>query len=132
MLWVAKNLGLKPIANKIVSMFFGPSFLKDPKRKVFRTTWRNHFLSNNRTGLVRAVKGVLSRKEITTQLNIIQVPTLILWGDHDFLTDKEQADIMHKNIDKSILKIVPRAGHMSPVEEPVIVNSMINDFLKNV
>lgn len=131
MLWVAKYLGLGPIAGKVISMFFGPSFLKDHKRKNLRTIWKNHFLSNDRTGLVRAVKGVLSRKEITTKLNRIQVPTIILWGDHDFLTDRKQADIMHKNIDKSILKIVPRAGHMSPVEEPAIVNEMIIDFLKH-
>jgi pimeloyl-ACP methyl ester carboxylesterase len=131
MLWVAKHLGLKPLVNKILSMFFGPSFMKDPARKDLRTAWRNHFLANSRTGLVHTVKGVLWRKGITSDIPKIKVPTLILWGDHDFLTDKDKADIMHENIDKSELKIVPRAGHMSPVEEPVIVNNMINDFLKN-
>ena len=79
---------------------------------------------------MRAVKGVLWRKEITSELHKIKVPTLILWGDHDFLTDKDKADIMHENIDNSELKIVPRSGHMSPVEEPDIVNSMISDFLQ--
>ncbi|MCK5279211.1 MAG: alpha/beta hydrolase, partial [Cyclobacteriaceae bacterium] len=70
-------------------------------------------------------------KEITSELHKIKVPTLIFWGDHDFLTDKDKADIMHENIDKSELRIIPRAGHMSPVEEPAIVNEMIINFLKN-
>ena len=131
MLWVAKYLGLKPLVNKILSMFFGPSFMKDPERKDLRTAWRNHFLANSRIGLVHAVKGVLWRKGITSDIPKIKVPTLILWGDHDFLTDKDKADIMHENIDKSELRIIPRAGHMSPVEEPAIVNEMIINFLKN-
>ena len=132
MLWVAKYLGLKPLANKILSMFFGPSFMKDPDRKDLRTTWKNHFLANSRTGLVHAVKGVLWREGITSDLSKIKVPTLILWGHHDFLTDKDKAYILHENIDKSELQIVPRAGHMSPVEEPDVVNSLISDFLKNI
>ncbi|MEN8226587.1 MAG: alpha/beta hydrolase [Bacteroidota bacterium] len=130
MLWVARNVGLRPIANKIVSMFFGPKFLKDPKRKDLRIAWKHHFLANDRRGLVLAVKGVLYRKAITSDLNRINVPTLILWGDQDFLTDREKAEIMHKQIKSSELKIIPGAGHMSTVEEPVIVNEMIIDFLK--
>jgi pimeloyl-ACP methyl ester carboxylesterase len=129
MLWVAKNIGLKPLANKVISMFFGPSFLIDPNRKDLRILWKNHFLSNDRTGLVRAVKGVLYRNEITSVLHKINVPTRILWGDKDSLTDKQKADIMLRNINNSVLDIIPRAGHMSPVEEPGMVNELILDFL---
>ena len=129
MLWVARNIGLAPIANKIISMFFGPAFLKDPERKDLRASWKKHFLSNSRTGLVHAVKGVLTRPGITDKLHSIEVPTLILWGDQDDLTDREKAEIMNNNILNSELKIVPRAGHMSPVEEPAIVNELISEFL---
>ncbi len=132
MLWVVKNFGLKPIANKVISMFFGPSFLKDPGRKDLRKTWKNHFLNNNPKGIVRAVRAVLSREGITADLSKIQIPSLILWGDQDHLTDKNKADIMHEEISNSELKIVSRAGHMSPVEEPSVVNSMISDFLNTL
>jgi pimeloyl-ACP methyl ester carboxylesterase len=83
-------------------------------------------------GLVRAVKGVLFRKEITSGLHKIKVPTLILWGDQDNLTDKKKAEIMHSNINNSALEIIPRAGHMSPVEEPDFVNQKISNFLENL
>ena len=132
MLWVAKNIGLRPIVNKVIALFFGPSFLKDPARRYLRKTWAIHFLSNNRMGLVRAVKGVLSRKEITSGLHKIKVPALILWGDQDNLTDKGKAEIMNRSITNSVLEIIPRAGHMSTVEEPAFVNQKIADFLKNV
>ena len=132
MLWVAKNFGLKPIANKVISMFFGRSFLKDPSRGYLRKTWKIHFLSNDRMGLVRAVKGVLFRKEITSGLHKIKVPSLILWGDQDNLTDKEKAEILNKTIANSVFEIIPEAGHMSPVEEPDLVNQKISFFLENL
>jgi len=132
MLWVVKYIGLRPIANKIISMFFGPFFLKDLERQDIRSTWKKHFLSNNRSGLVFAVKGVFSRKGITENLQRIEVPTLILWGDHDDLTDGEEAEILSSNIKNSELRTIPRAGHMSPVEEPEKVNELIIEFLNKV
>ena len=132
MLWVAKNIGLKPVANKVISMLFGPAFLKDPERKELRSSWKKHFLSNSRTGIVHAVQGVFARTGITDILPKIEVPTLILWGDQDDLTDREKAEIMNKNIKNSELRIIPRAGHMSPVEEPEKVNDLIIEFLNKL
>jgi 3-oxoadipate enol-lactonase len=129
MLGVTRSLGPKPIANKVISMFFGPAFLHDPERNLLRKTWKAHFLANDRIGVVRAVRGALSRPGITSEIRHIKAPALILWGDQDHLTDKEKADIMHKHISHSELLIVPKAGHMSPVEEPAFVNHSIRTFL---
>ena len=128
---MVKNIGLNPVANQVISMFFGSDFLKDPNRKELKNTWRNHFLSNDRVGLVKAVNGVLSRPAVTSELNKIKLPTLIMWGEEDDLTDRNKAEIMHKNIEDSVLKTIPRAGHMGPVEEPAIVNKYILAFLSN-
>jgi len=46
--------------------------------------------------------------------------------------DQEKAEIMNSNILNSELKIVPRAGHMSPVEEPALVNELIIEFLNKL
>jgi pimeloyl-ACP methyl ester carboxylesterase len=81
-------------------------------------------------GLVRAVKGVLFRKETTSGLHKIKVPTLILWGDQDNLTDKGKAEIMNRTITNSVLEIIPRAGHISTVEEPDFVNQKISNSWK--
>ena len=126
---MAKNIGLKPISGSVISMFFGPSFLKDPKRRELRNSWKNHFLSNDRVGLVKAVRGVLHREAVTSELEKIKAPTLILWGEEDDLTDRQKSIVMANNISGSIFKTIPRAGHMSPVEEPDIVNEYILEFL---
>ena len=132
MLWIVKYLGIRPLANRVMSMFFGRSFLGDSKRKELQRTWKNHFLANDRIGMTRAATAVLNRQGNTKDLNKITVPTLILVGENDILTTYEKADIMKKNIKNSILKVIPRAGHMSPVEEPEIVNDLIIDFLNNL
>ena len=132
MAWVARNFGLKLIASKVISMFFAEPFLTDPERNVKKKKWKNHFLANDRIGVSRAVKGVLWREGITKHLTKISVPTLIMVGENDTLTTLDKAEIIQKGIKDSELKIIPRAGHMSTVEEPEFVNEMISEFLKKI
>ena len=132
MLWVAKYMGLVVLSNKVMSMFFGSDFLKDPARKTKRKIWKDHFLANDRSGILKVIKGVLTRKSITKNLPLINQPCLIMVGEKDTLTDYSKAEIMHKNIKDSILTVIPRAAHMTPVEEPELVNSAIQDFLINL
>jgi len=129
LLWIAGSMGLKPVANRIITMFFGNAFLKDPERKDLQKTWKEHFLANDRRGIIKAVRGALSRQGITSEIHKIKTPTLILWGDQDKLTDRRKTEIMHQNITGSELKIIPRAGHIATVEEPAFVSDAITDFL---
>ena len=132
MLVVAKHIGLAPLAPKVMSMFFGKAFLTDPKRKELYKEWKNHFVANKRPGIVKAVKGVLFREGISHKISQIQQPTTILVGDKDELTDLSKAQLLNENIKDSVLKIIPRAGHMSPVEEPSLVNQAIQEHLNRV
>ena len=131
MLVIAKYVGLKPLAGKVMQLFFGPKFLKDPERKELRKIWKNHFTSNDHVGLAKAVKGFLFREGITDKIGAIKLPTTIMVGDQDQLTDIGKADILHAQIQNSSLKIIPEAGHMSPVEEPEVVNAFIQHHLKS-
>ncbi|MCX2745448.1 alpha/beta hydrolase [Mangrovivirga sp. M17] len=130
MLFVAKYIGLAPIAGRVMKMFFGKSFLHDPERESTRELYSNYFKTNDRKGIVKAVKGVLYRKGITGKLKLINQPTTILVGEEDQLTDHQKAEILHRNIRNSKLEVIPRAAHMSPVEEPQIVNSIIDKHLR--
>jgi pimeloyl-ACP methyl ester carboxylesterase len=132
LLWTARNLGLRPVASRVIKMFFGQNALRDPGRQHIRKTWKMHFLSNDRTGISKAVQGVISRNGITSELVNIRCPALILWGEEDRLTDKKKAEMMQVHIDNSTLKIIPGAGHMSTVEEPAFINKAIIDFLRAI
>ena len=132
MLWVAKYIGIKVLANKIVSMFFSSNFLKDKKNKPVVKLYKKYFLANDPKGIVKTVKGVLFRKRFTESLGSVTQPTMIIVGENDELTDSKKSKILKENIKQSQLEIIPRAGHLAPVEEPELVNRIIRNFISNL
>ena len=62
------------------------------------------------------------------QLNSIQVPFLVLAGDHDMFT-LEHTVALYKNLPQASLYIVPDATHIVPLEEPELVHSEILRYL---
>lgn len=66
------------------------------------------------------------------QLEKIKMPVLIITGEKDIRDFQQIADILHKNIKHSLKKQIPDAGHMCNMENPVIFNSTISDFLISV
>jgi pimeloyl-ACP methyl ester carboxylesterase len=62
------------------------------------------------------------------QLNSIQVPFLVMAGDHDMFT-LEHTMALYKNLPQASLYIVPDATHISPWEEPALVHSEILRYL---
>jgi pimeloyl-ACP methyl ester carboxylesterase len=80
-----------------------------------------------------------SRKKVTdnaynnpkitlAQLNSIQVPFLVMAGDHDMFTI-EHTIALYKNLPQASLYIVPDATHISPWEEPELVHAEILRYL---
>jgi len=130
LIWIAKYFGIGILANKVMSMFFGPKFLKDKNRLQLQETWKNYYLANDQAGILRVIKAVVFRKSITHTLKSVQQPAIIMVGENDVLTDYKKAEILHRHIKQSELKVIPNAGHMSTVEEPEFVNQLIDDFIK--
>lgn len=129
---VARWIGLWAVAGRVMPIMFSDHFLSDPDRAALRREWRQHFLENDRVGATRAVKGVMSRNGVVEHLGAIDVPTLILVGENDVATAPEKSERMHAGIAGSELAVIPRAGHMSPVEEPEAVTAAIEAFLDRV
>ena len=60
------------------------------------------------------------------------MPTLILVGENDTAVVPERSELMHQLIAGSKLVTIPRAGHMSPVEEPEAISAALKDFLEGL
>ena len=88
---VAQWFGLRIVANKVMPIMFGRTFLTNPARVVERDLWRER-LSSNRREIRRAVNGVIERASIMPELRRITVPTLILVGDEDMATVPRHAE----------------------------------------
>lgn len=65
------------------------------------------------------------------RLKEIQVPTLILFGEHDKVVPPGNAELLAGKIGGSAVKILPDAGHFFPLEVADAANAVIIDFLKH-
>jgi 3-oxoadipate enol-lactonase len=125
---IVKFFGVNPVADAVMKIMFGDTFLKDPNRKAEKEEWKNE-LKNNPKSIVKAVNGVIARKGIENELKNIQCPTLVIVGNEDKATVPAKAEFIHQNIAHSKLIYIPNAGHSASIEEPEQVNIAIENFL---
>ena len=62
-------------------------------------------------------------------LHRIDVPTLLIWGDHDRMFPKEHAFAYQKFIPGAEAVIVPKCGHVPQIEQPDVFAAAIKKFL---
>jgi 3-oxoadipate enol-lactonase len=129
---VARYIGLRPVAGRVMPILFGRTFMTDPARAADRKLWQQRMAGNDKQGVKRALNGVIERKPIYEDLGRIALPTLILVGDEDVATVPAKAQRIHEAIAGSRLVTIPHAGHTSGVEQPQAVTSAIEEFHASV
>lgn len=77
-------------------------------------------------------RGMAERPDSVPTLKTITVPALIITGDEDMLTGVPEAELMKQNIAGSQMKVVAKAGHYSPWEQPEEVGRLLRQFLDSV
>jgi 3-oxoadipate enol-lactonase len=77
-------------------------------------------------------QGMAERPDSVPDLKTINVPTLLVTGDEDILTGPPEADLMRQNIPSSEMKIIPRAGHYLPWEQPAEAGQLLRQFFDSV
>lgn len=83
-------------------------------------------------GIASALVAMATRTDTTEGLPKIKVPTLILVGAEDKVTPLADAQAMNKAIPRSRLHVIPKAGHLSNLENPAEFNSRLSEFLKSL
>jgi pimeloyl-ACP methyl ester carboxylesterase len=73
-------------------------------------------------------RGMAERPDSGMTLKTINVPTLVVTGDEDVLTGVPEAEFMHQSISGSQLRVIPKAGHYSPWEQPEEVGKVLRQF----
>ena len=74
------------------------------------------------------VDGNLKEVEYVERLSQIEVPTLIIVGDHDE-SDPKMSKEMHAKIAGSQLVILPNSGHMTFVDQPEMFLKAVREFI---
>jgi len=89
-------------------------------------------MDNPAAGFVGALEAMKSRPDATAGLGAIDVPTLVLVGDHDKPSPPEVAKAMHEQIPGSRFTLLPNAGHLTNLEVPDAFNQALGDFLERL
>jgi pimeloyl-ACP methyl ester carboxylesterase len=77
-------------------------------------------------------RGMAARPDSVETLKTINVPTLLVTGDEDILTGVNEAELMRQNISGSELRVIPKAGHYSPWEQPEEAAKVLREFLERL
>ena len=77
-------------------------------------------------------RGMAERTDSMATLKTINVPTLIITGDEDRMTGVPEAELMKQNVQNSQMKVVTKAGHYSPWEQPEEVGRVLRQFFDSV
>jgi pimeloyl-ACP methyl ester carboxylesterase len=80
-------------------------------------------------GISQVQRGMAERPDSVADLKTIDVPTLIAVGEEDVLATVADGELMRQNIAGSQLKVIPKAGHYAPWEQPELVGKVLRQFL---
>jgi len=83
-------------------------------------------------GLVGALHALRDRPDSTETLPQIRVPALVLVGSEDQIAPPAVAQAMAALIPKAQCHVVPAAGHLAPLEQPLATTRLIADFLETL
>ena len=125
--WFGSRWATQPALNTL----FGQKFLNDSSRVAQREDIKRQLASLNRVSTLRAVLGVMNRSSVYDELSNIHLPTLIMVGDEDIAAMPEKSKRVAAKIPNSKLAVIPGAGHSSTMEEPEMVNNLLELFLNN-
>jgi 3-oxoadipate enol-lactonase len=74
-------------------------------------------------------RGMTARPDSIETLKTINVPTLLVTGDEDAVTGVNEAELMRQHIAGSQMRVIPKAGHYSPWEQPEEAAKLLRQFL---
>lgn len=74
-------------------------------------------------------RGMAERPDSVETLKTINVPTLLITGEEDLMTGRKEAELMHQHIAGSEVRVIPKAGHYSPWEQPQGAMLLLRQFL---
>lgn len=123
----ASVLGLRPFLPSIVRLMFGTTTRRQNPMLV--SEWKTQFASLHVPSLLACLEGLIRRDSLLDRLDQIGVPALVLVGEEDRSLPPPLSRRIHDGLRHSTFDVIPGAGHLSSLEQPVYVTDAIVDFL---
>jgi pimeloyl-ACP methyl ester carboxylesterase len=115
------------IADAFLQKGVGDTTRKERPEVVARV--KEMILAASARGIVDALAGLAARADSGPTLREITVPTLVVCGAEDTLTPVADSEAIQRGVPGSTLEVLPRAGHLSSLEDPAAFNAAVVRFL---
>jgi len=129
MLDISANEGMSALADAWLPPMVHPdrrgdaAFMQPLREMVMRATPEQH---------ARQIGALLRRPDATPLLGAITVPTLVVVGRHDEWSPVDQHEQIAAAIPGNRLAVIEDAGHMTTVEQPEVVSTLLVDWLTDL
>jgi len=123
----ARGSGAAAIATAMLPTVLSERTLDEDPATVERV--RGMILGTQPATIVAALAGMAARRDSVPDLGTIDVPTLVIVGEHDTLTPPDVARGLADRLPRGTLEVVPEAGHVSNLENPAGFNAVLTRFL---
>lgn len=116
--------GSKVAADAMIDKLFAPGV-----NPALRQEWYDIMKSIPPAGVIAATRAMANRPDSRPTLAAIDLPTLLVVGEHDGITPPDVHREMQAAIVGSRLEVVAGAGHMAPLEKPAEFCRLLTDFI---
>jgi 3-oxoadipate enol-lactonase len=124
---IARERGASAIADSMLPRMLAPESQQIPAL-VERV--RSIMTAAPVPGIVGALAAMRDRPDSTPLLpTLVGVPTLIVCGESDQLIPLSDVTRLNDSIPGSLLRVIPNAGHLPPVEQPEQTTQVLQEFL---
>ncbi|HTK56300.1 MAG TPA: alpha/beta fold hydrolase [Gemmatimonadales bacterium] len=128
---LAREKGAGAIATQILPSLFAPGADKLMPQAVERV--RSMIEVAPVKGIIGALSAMRDRPDSTATLAALEgLPTLVVVGDQDQISPPAVARAMSGAIPGAMLSVIPGAGHLPPVEQPIATTRVLTEFLQSL
>lgn len=119
--------GPQVVADAMLPKLFAPN--GNIRERAWVTQTRDVIMRTPPAGIAAALLGMAERPDVTSQLATIDVPSLVLCGQHDAIAPPAEMCEIAEKLPHARYVEIAQAGHMAPLEQPNAVNASIREFL---
>jgi len=127
---LVKREGMGAVAERLIPKLMAPKATRR-RSAAARHLWRM-ILAAPPQGILAALRAMQVRSDASAWLPSIRVPTLVIGGEGDQLTPPEVLMGVARQISGADCAIIPRAGHVPPIERPRITRALLRRFLQGM
>jgi len=125
-----REFGVEKYVDDSIVHLFAPESFMTHKNEISEV--KEMILNTSEQSLSKTLMALSQRKATCGKLPEITIPVLFLVGEEDEITPPEASELMHQKIKNSTIHIIPQAGHLSNLENPVEFNKQLKIFFAKV